>query len=92
MAIIIARHIGPAAGSGAASVAASCQRVVGSCSTCRRERSRIVAVWHSLSESNGSAAGGDGAVRNPLQEVEQDHGYYCDLPRGVDLLIEARQR
>ena len=50
-----------------------------------------MAVWHSLSESNGSAAGGDGAARNPLQEVEQDHGCYCDLPRGADLLIEARQ-
>ena len=44
MAIVIACHVGPVAGSGAASVAASCQQVVGSCSTCRREQSRIVAV------------------------------------------------
>ena len=44
MAIVIARHVGPVAGSGAASVAASCQRVVESCSTCRRERSSIIVV------------------------------------------------
>ena len=44
MAIVIVCHVGPVAGSGAASVAASCQRVVESRSTCRRERSRIVAV------------------------------------------------
>ena len=44
MAIAIACHVGPVTGSGAASVATSCQRVVGSCSTCHGERSRIIAV------------------------------------------------
>ena len=53
---------------------------------------RSVAVWYSLSGSNGSTAGGDGAAWNPLKDVEQDHGRYRDLPRSADLLIEARQR
>ena len=44
MAIVTACHVEPVAGSGAASVAASCQGVVESRSTCRREWSRIVAV------------------------------------------------
>ena len=44
MAIVTAYHVELVAGSGAASVAASCQRVVESRSTCRREWSRIVVV------------------------------------------------
>ena len=44
MAIVTACHVEPVAGSGAASVAASCQGVVESRSTCRREWSRIVAI------------------------------------------------
>ena len=44
MAIARACHVDPVAGGGATSVAASCQGVVESRSTCRRERSRIVVV------------------------------------------------
>ena len=40
----MACHVEPVAGGGAASVAASCQGVVESRSTCRREWSKIVAV------------------------------------------------
>ena len=31
-----------------------------------------------------------GAVRNPLQEVEQSRGHCCGLPEGLGLSVEVR--
>ena len=82
MAIVTACHVEPVAGSGAASVAASCQGVVESRSTCRREWSRIVAVNTACQEVMELCR----IRRRGWSSVV----HYCGLPRGPDLSAEVR--
>ena len=88
MAVTETRHVESVAGSGAASVVATCQRVEELRSIRRRKWSRIVAITAACRVE--PVTGSDGAAQNPSQEVEQSHGRYCDLSGSLDLLIEVR--
>ena len=81
MAITVACHVEPVAGSGAASVVATCQRVEEPCGIHRRKWSRIMVVIAACRVE--PIAGSGGAAQNPSQEVEQSHGHYCGLLRGA---------
>ena len=73
MALTMICHVEYVAGSEAASVVVTCQRVEVPRGIRHRKRSRSNGHYCGLPGSNG-------ATRDPSQEVEQSHGRYCGLP------------
>ena len=90
MVLTVAHHMESAAGSGAASVVATRQRVVEPSSIRRGEWSGFVAITAACRVE--PVAGSGGAVQNPSQEVEQSRSRYCGLPGSPGLSVEARLR